>query len=46
MTDTKHTPGPWFVPKGPYIRGLFVEVKDNDAAVLCPGSGGGAHDEN
>lgn len=40
MMESKHTPGPWFVPEGPYISGLSVEVQGNDAAVLCPGSGG------
>lgn len=35
-----HTPGPWFVPEGPFVSGLTVETRATDELIECPGSGG------
>jgi hypothetical protein len=40
MAMSKHTPGPWFVPEGPFVTGLTIETRAIDEFIECPGSGG------
>jgi hypothetical protein len=37
---SKHTPGPWHVPTGPFVTGLTVETRADEVTIPCPGSGG------
>ena len=37
MTETAHTPGPWFVPDQALARETCIQA---DYGIACPGSGG------